>query len=688
MPYYTPPDPVANPIPVQYMDVFGHSFINLCVSTGVTTTSILTDITGEMQAILAASIGLDPDRIRNHGCTGSELTQDGRSQGGYARILTEITRKRQTHPFVANGGGLYLLCHGINDVGHHAVTATVTSAFKHAIRAFISRARASAIYPASGGANWTVGANFTAAPAANAEWTSGSSVHATVVDTAGTSTATFTIPIGYRGEPIVFAVVGNVGATGGILTLGGTITGTTGIIGTTIDTNNRGVSPSHSTIITRFTGPVNGLSAVNAGQTITLKVTTITTDVAIDSCWIESYSPCPVVVCNLPRLACRTYPWAFGDGVTTGATTAFTSATAAFTAADVGATITETDAQGAFTAGKTVASVTNATTIVLSAAAASAHTGIQFTLDRKVNGYTFYPENPNFSGATPASHAAADADIATFNALITTCVAEFDSMVQVADLDAAMGYGDTILPATVTSYYSIADGLHPNELGGMRCARAMYDAVAALRSPDTFDLGAIEVQSSPAPLAGSARRPRPPTQWYLPEFTAWAATYTAVAGDIFAMPIVVTESAENWGAAMVEQINAPVTSGSSIRWGIYDDPTWSGIPQCLLKEPTSGAAFALGTTAGVKNPASFSRNLHIGLYWLVLKIDALGTTASQLRAITGPNPYLPSWATAGTATTPIAWKLTGVTSGALPTTWNNTGATLANTAPALGVRTV
>lgn len=67
------------------------------------------------------------------------------------------------------------------------------------------------------------------------------------------------------------------------------------------------------------------------------------------------------------------------DGVTTGATTAFTSATAAFTSLDVGKTIVETS--GAHIApGTTIASVTNATTIVLSQAALGAGTAESVTI--------------------------------------------------------------------------------------------------------------------------------------------------------------------------------------------------------------------------------------------------------------------------------------------------------------------
>ncbi len=64
------------------------------------------------------------------------------------------------------------------------------------------------------------------------------------------------------------------------------------------------------------------------------------------------------------------------DGVTTNASTTVTSATAAFAAKDVGKSLSGTG----IPAGATVASVTNATTIVMSAAATAAGTGVSITI--------------------------------------------------------------------------------------------------------------------------------------------------------------------------------------------------------------------------------------------------------------------------------------------------------------------
>ena len=73
------------------------------------------------------------------------------------------------------------------------------------------------------------------------------------------------------------------------------------------------------------------------------------------------------------------------------------------------------------------------------------------------------------------------------------------------------------------------------------------------------------------------------------------------------------------------------------------------------------------------------------LFWLVFKIDALGTTASQIRSIIGPSPYMPSWVAAGGQVTPIAWKLTGQASGALPSIFP-TGGAVSSSAPAVAIQ--
>lgn len=663
------------------LECFGHSFIDN--NPGALLTSQVTTDNFTFPHIFGAAIGLDKHKIVNHGVNGAQLTQVSRGSG-FARPLCEIMSPTGAWP-INRSGGAYLFCFGINDIGHNtpANQTKIQADFGRCLTAIISKARSGNVYLATN-AQWTLGANFSTSPATSVDFTSGisTSKQATVVDSAGTSTATFTIPFGYQGEPICFNMVCLSGGSL-IVTWGGTVTGTTSIVGRTDTLSSLSVNAQCAYPV-RFTGPVNGLSAANAGQTITVRITTVSgSTFTLDGCWIEAFKPAPVLVCNVQRLSQTTYNLAFGDGVTTGVNTSFTSATAAFaTATDAGQAITETDAQGAFTAGKTVSSVTNATTIVLSGNAAAAKTSIQVTLNRKVNGYSAsgYSENTNFTGATQANHTAADADIDNMNTQIATTVSQFGSMVQIVDMNTALGNGDTVLPSNVYSWF-IPDGLHPNDQGSERIADQVMKAALALRPEnDGQDYGFMEIAGSVHRQPGPDRRIINSGQIYLPEFPAWAANYTAVAGDMFAMPMFFTESTIEWGATQIELTNTP-TTGSTIRIGIYDDHNGLGYPQCLRQE----LSFALGTTTGVRASGNFtSRVPHYGLYWLVVKMDTIVATAPQFRAITGPNKYLPNWSTAGGALLPIAWKLTGVATGALPTTFT-TGGALTSVSPACSI---
>jgi hypothetical protein len=83
----------------------------------------------------------------------------------------------------------------------------------------------------------------------------------------------------------------------------------------------------------------------------------------------------------------------YPDGVANGTTT-FTSATAAFTGADVGAAIVQltsrgdTDPFGCIPSGTTIASVTNATTVVLSQASTASGTAVMFNIAGRLPAFT------------------------------------------------------------------------------------------------------------------------------------------------------------------------------------------------------------------------------------------------------------------------------------------------------------
>jgi hypothetical protein len=365
--------------------------------------------------------------------------------------------------------------------------------------------------------------------------------------------------------------------------------------------------------------------------------------------------------------------------------TTITSNTANFlTALDAGAAITETDAQGAFTAGKTIASVTNATTAVLSATAAAAKTNVEVTIARILSGYKFYGgggDNANFIAATVASHAAADTDIGTLNGWMSTVVAEFDSMVQIADLDTPLG-SDTNVPSNLYSYFN-TDGLHPNEYGSGVAAAAMFQALQRCASP-IADMTPLETVAVASPIPGNDRWPRRQIgSVYLPECgdLSTLATFTAI-GTLFAVPIVITESGEKWGGAQIEVTTAYSTQ-TTLRWGVYDDPNWIGYPQNLWKEPTSGAPVATGTTTGVKALTALNWTMEPGLFWIILKSETAGV-AGSVRSLLGPTSLMPNWSTAGGAACPIAWTLTGLAAAVLPNQFP-TGATLATNAPAVGI---
>ena len=617
------------------------------------------------------------------------MTGVGVAAGHFARCLKEATiPKKQNYPF-SRSGGAHLICYGINDIGGNTAAnqSLLRSCAADIMTCIISKFRAAAIYNAQGGANLAFGANWSNAGATAVDWTSGLAKQATAVDAAGTktgtgtltqgnnstlnlggtSTITFTIPIGYKGEPICFAFGTNNSASAITLTWGGTAAtagGTSGINATTTSLNNRSIN-ANGIMVQRWTGPTNGLSSANAGQTITAKISTIAAGTCyFDGAWIESFKAAPVLVCNVPRLPQRTMTMSFGDGVTTGATTNFTSASAQFLSrTDASVSIVETDAQGAFTAGKTVSSVTNATTIVLSAAATGAFTNIRFTLDRKLDGYSsglYWTTNTNFTTATVASHSAADADIANWNTtVVTNVVALFDGMVQIVDLDTAMYLGDsTGLPSNVYTAWD-TDGGHPNEYGAQRCAQAVWAAAAALRpANDGQALGVLEAAASPIYGFGPDRKIIPSGQINIPNGAVVQIStnvYTAVAGDAFAIPFMVQDPTSFWTLVKAAQFNAGL---STVRCGWYDDVNGLGYPQHLRLD--CGAVVMSG--ASVQTVGTINRPVHTGLNWLVFVVQAIGATTSSFATMCGPVQSIPGWdqtlpAAAAATKLPCAWKI-------------------------------
>jgi hypothetical protein len=271
-----------------------------------------------------------------------------------------------------------------------------------------------------------------------------------------------------------------------------------------------------------------------------------------------------------------------------------------------------------------------------------------------------------------------DADVNALNADIATVVAEFDSMVQIAYLDAALNKDATLF----------SDGLHPNDLGSAKCADAIMDAVSRLTPNMTYGVSAS--MNTPAPKAGALRTPTRSTFWYAPEYAS-AGTVTGTAGTMFAMPLQITEAQTSWSTWAVEVAGGSAFSaGYQVRIGIFNDLNFTGYPDTNLQEITAAGVLNTSTSTGVKTSTGggYIWRPDPGLYWLVLKVEVVATaTTPTLRTVLGPNRYMPNALTTGSlaSSTHMAWQLTGQATGTFPTTFP-TGATLVASCPAVMIQ--
>jgi hypothetical protein len=87
----------------------------------------------------------------------------------------------------------------------------------------------------------------------------------------------------------------------------------------------------------------------------------------------------------------------------------------------------------------------------------------------------------------------------------------------------------------------------------------------------------------------------------------------------------------------------------------------------------------------MKTVASFTLPVKPGLYWIGIKVDSLGTTASQIRAYTGPVHGMPALPATSFATAVTAWQVTGLSAGALPTIAPSTIALVTSQCPIPGI---
>jgi hypothetical protein len=544
------------------------------------------DQTGRIDSYLRQALDIEYTNWRKYSIAGSRLTVEGAAQGGWAtlwRVSSGAKWPARSAPYAPEGGAMIMM-HGINDLGTlGGATTQILTAYQHALRACISRWRASVIAEndaATGPLVPTYGGTWTAETAKYDISSSGTErFHAT---TGGT--ITLTLPADYAGEPVVMNFIGRAGVNGGIVTF----SGTAGVTGT-ITTDN--IMPSATLSNCPVVKRVTNLTSANASQTIIATVTQNSGLVYYDCAWLESKAPPPVIVCDVPRLTATGYSTKYASWV--------------------------------------------------------------------------------------AQTASLDGDVQALNTAMASVVAEFDGMVQTAYMDAKLN--------KVASLFF--DGLHPNETGAAMCADAIMDAVKRLSVNNSY--GSIGQMNVSAQKAGVTRRPIRATTWYAPDAFGARTSYTAVAGDMFAYPFPITEARTQWSNWGVEVTTASATTAGTGRLGIFADYNYSGYPDTNLQEITISAVLSMGTTTGLKttNAGGFIWRPDPGMYWLVYKVETIGTATNVFSAMQGPNPFLPLPTSAGlwsTGVQAVGYKLTGQATGAFASTFP-TGGVVTATGPYVGM---
>lgn len=278
------------PLP-DYWSTFGHSYFQYVLGTFYQY--------GRADSLFRARMDVEYTNWRNFAVNGSRLIQEGRSGGGWARIMQEITKPQRTTAPYAPDGGAFVFCHGINDIGSipGSTQVQIRAMYAEALRASISRCRGSVYFDNTYTAvtRTTFGAGFTALSSGVANFSSSSGTLRQATATTN-ATITITLPSDYSGQTVAVQFIAIASATvGGTFTIGGTAlqTGTFTTIGMVPAS-----AATHVPMVKRFTG----LTSANAGQTITFTATTVTTQVLYDSWWLETLTPQPVLVLNTARL--------------------------------------------------------------------------------------------------------------------------------------------------------------------------------------------------------------------------------------------------------------------------------------------------------------------------------------------------------------------------------------------------
>jgi hypothetical protein len=596
---------------------------------------------GRADSVVRSLFGLDQQQSsKNHAVVGAKLTWNGLSQGGWTRLgrneLGNITNPG--YPDIAYDGSFFLGW-GINDLGTNGNTVQMNTAYQHAMRFAISRCRAARTFDPSvttGVGGFTYGTGLTAVTFAW-ETSTGDTYRTATVTTS--STISWTVPADYHGGPIVFCFLAKCGVLGASWTWGGTA----GVTGSTSTSN---IMPAAAGTAQNTGGRcpvvrrITNLTSANASQTITLTVASIDSTGSADfaGAWIESPYPPPVLVANAARmnaLGYANYTFTYASSLTG---TAVTSTPATITLAS-GTTY------GLPTAGSATCPSAGGTVTI-------SWTGGPGSTLNTLTGVTTSGGSGNYSSSTLTYVGPSDADVTAFNTYLTSVVAEFDGMVQVVDLDTAISKDPLALGT---------DGLHPSELGAARIADAFRISVQKLAVSSPY--GEASQMNPPNRSLVPMVLPRVSTGWYTtPGVTVGGTAYTAVAGDLFAIPMTVTSQGEVWQRWSVETLAGTVAA--TVMFAIYDDCSTTGLPKHIYNNPCTGPV-TMPVGAGVFNSVTSAGNGFLvagpdpGLYWLVLLIVAAGTGVT-FRTNKGPTPLMPPLTTGGGgASTTCGWKATG-----------------------------
>lgn len=643
----------ANPLPF-FWSFYGHSYYQGSFGTH--------GPPGRADSIMRGLFDLEQIAdTKNHAAVGSRVTWNGLPNAGWVRLFQNEkgVTLNPGYPYICNDGAFFLGW-GINDIGINGNTAQLNTAYQHTMRACISRCRASRTWDPSDTVGFTYGAGFTDVTFA---WeTSSGNTYRTATSTT-TATISHTIPADFKGGTYTFCFLCQPGVKGASWTWGGTA----GVTGSTSTSNivPAGWGGGRMPLVRRITN----LTSANASQTITLTVASIDATGSADFCgaWIESPWPPPVLVSNSPRLNATGYAAYALTKVSSLNATAVTSTPTTIT-------LGSGDTNGLATAGSvTCPSAGGTVTISWTGTTQTTLTGVTHT-----GGSGNYSSN-NLSWAGPV-----DADILAFNAVLPSLIAEFDGMTQMVDLDTAISKDAVALGS---------DGLHPSELGAARIADAFL--TASRKFTTTSPYGEASQMNVPNRNMTPLYLPRMSSGWYTtPGWSGTSGTaYTAVAGDLFAIPFTASSQTEVWSRWSVETLAGTVAA--TIMFAIYDDRSSTGLPKHLYSTPCTGP-ITLATGAAVFNstltPATngfIAQGPDPGLYWLALLIVTVGTGVT-FRTLKGPNPLMPQLTTAGGgATTQCGWKLTGKGS-TFPQSWDfpfNAGLnTMVDNCPLIGIQ--